>query len=278
MRSRHEITKFLDYRAFLLAHVQEARAKNSRWTFGMWARLLGVKGTASITRVIQGEREPGKLLTERLVCYFDFHPDEAQYFQDLIQLHKVRNDAKLSVALLEKIGKRHPNCALRVLDEASFATISNWYSFVIREMVRLKDFEASPEVIAAKLLFPISEREVAVAIENLLKVGLLRRDGEGKLHVSEGRVHTIDDYANEAVKRYHEQMLENAKASLRLIPVERRDVSAITLSMPRHAISKAKELIREFQDKFSQLLEQEESDAVYQLQVQLFPLTLEEVI
>lgn len=272
-RTQHDITKFMDFRAFLLAHAQESRARNPRWTFGVWAKMLGLKGTASITRILKGERDPGEKLTQALIQYFGFDGDAAEYFKDLIRLHKASQDPRLGVALLEKMGKQYPNSALRVLDDRSFEVISNWYTLVIREMVRLRDFEEDAESIAHQIIFPITSKEVNSAIANLLELGLLSRSESGRLKITEGRIHTPDDLANEAIKRFHERMLENAKMALRLVPVNNREISAVTLSLPSHALPKAKELIREFQDKFSKLFEQEQGDTVFQFQIQLFPLT-----
>ncbi len=38
-------------------------------------------------------------------------------------------------------------------------------------------------------------------------------------------------------------------------------------------MGKAKELIRDFKKKFEKLMEEETGDRVYQIQIQLFPLT-----
>ena len=45
---------------------------------------------------------------------------------------------------------------------------------------------------------------------------------------------------------------------------------------PARELAEAKQLIRQFQDKFSELMEDEtDSDVIYQMQIQFFPLTRE---
>ena len=68
-------------------------------------------------------------------------------------------------------------------------------------------------------------------------------------------------------------MLEHAKAAVRRFSVEEREITSTTLVMSSKQIGIAKELIREFKQKFEQLLEDESGDRVYQIQIQLFPLT-----
>lgn len=79
--------RLIDYasvRAFLLAHAEHKRATHPRWTFGMWARQLGLRHTATITRVLNGDREPGDDVIRALAAYFAFSPLEARYWECLV--------------------------------------------------------------------------------------------------------------------------------------------------------------------------------------------------
>ena len=239
----------------------------------MWVNQLGLKDTSSITKIVQGSRHPGAAITEALIKHFRFNSKDAQYFRDLVHLHKIKQDPRLSVLLLEKMGKQFPNAALRILDDKAFAIISNWYCTAIREMVKLNEFFEDPEWISKKLYFKVTPKEAKQAMDLLLAAELLSRDAQGRLKVTQGRFKTQNDYASEAIKRYHESMLENAKQAIRLIAVEDREFSASVITMNAANILKAKELIREFKDQFAQLMEEESGDGTYQIQLQFFPLT-----
>ena len=273
MRTTTQVRQFTHYRAFLVAYSQERKSKDPSWSYGLWARKVGLQSTSSITKVIQGERHPGPRLVERLVHYFRFNQRDAAYFKDLVNLAKLQNDPRLAVMILEKIGKQFPDERTRILDDKTFAILAHWYSFPIREMSRMSAFMEDPEWISKKFLFKVGAREVEQAIRNLLGAGLLIRNASGQLTVAEGRVDTRNDFASEAIKRYHEQMLENAKTSLRSIPVEEREFTAATLVLRKENLPKAKQLIREFRARFAELMEEPDGDQVYQVQVQLFPLT-----
>jgi uncharacterized protein (TIGR02147 family) len=175
--------------------------------------------------------------------------------------------------LMEKMGREHPDAHLHVLSDKSFEIISNWFCMTIREMVRLVDFQEDPEWIQERLMFDVSIDEIRQAIKDLLHQGLIRRDDQGKLISSPGLLHTTNDIASEGIKRFHEQMLDNAKSSLRTVDVDLREFTAETLTINTSSIPEAKELIREFKAKFARLMEELEGDETYQLQVQFFPLT-----
>lgn len=272
MKSELNICKYTDYRVFLIAHAQSMKVKQASWSYGAWAKSMGLKTTSSITKIIQGEREAGSAITERLVSYFQFTDRQALYFRDLVRLQKIKKDPRLSALLMEKIGKEHPNSSLRIMDDKSFLVISNWYYLAIRELFRL-GFQEDPEWISELLLFKVTSRDISNAIKTLLAIGLLTRDDNGRLQLAEGRIDTTNDIASEAIKRYHEQMLEHAKAALRRIPPEAREITSTSLAIHSKNIGLAKELMRKFKADFERLMEEDSGDQVYQFQMQFFPLT-----
>ena len=273
MRTNVNVTQFTDYRSFLLAHAQDMKTSKKSWSYGAWAQSLGLKATSSITKIINGEREPGPQITEQLIQYFKFNAKQSQYFRDLVKLHKIKHDPRLSVLLMEKMGKEHPDAEIRIMDDKSFLVISNWYYLALREFCRMQDFKEDPEWISENLLFKVTSRDIIAAIKTLLSLGLLKRDKKGTLSLAEGRLDTTNDISSEAIKRYHEQMLENAKLALRKIDVRDREITSTSLLMSSANIDKAKELIRDFKMRFEKLMEEDSGDQVFQLQIQLFPLT-----
>jgi uncharacterized protein (TIGR02147 family) len=273
MIQQSNIKQFADYRMFLLAHVQDSKKSNPKWTYGMWIRRLGLNDVSSVAKIIQGTREPGPAITEKFVKYFRFSEKDAQYFRDLIRLHKIKKDPRLSVLLLEKMAKDHPDARMQLLDDKQFSLISNWYCVAIREMVRMDVFFEDGDWISKKLEFKVTPREATKAIELLIQTGLLQRKPDGNLEIATGRFGTSNDLSSEAIKRYHESMLENAKIALRKIDVEKREFTASVLTMNSNKIAEAKLLIREFKEKFCRLLEEDSANGTFQIQIQFFPLT-----
>ena len=268
-----EIFKYTDYRSFLHAYAHDAKRKNSRWSYGQWAMQLDLRGTASLTMVLNGQRKPGPEITHKLISFFKFKGKEREYFYDLVRLEKVKDDPRLSVLLMEQMSKVHPNQEFRVLDYKTFSAISHWHYYAIREMTRLSDFKENPDWISKKLYFKITPRDVKVAVQTLLELELLKRGDNGKLEVSHGRLDTKNDVADEGIKRFHEQMISHAKEAVRLIPVGEREITASTFTLKVSNIPRAKEMIRKFKQRFCCLLEEEGGNQTYQINIQFFPLT-----
>ena len=270
-----EVKHYTDYRSYLLSHVQERRSNRATWSLGGWAKKLGLKSTSSISKVISGQRLPGPALTEKLVNYFEFSDSDAEYFRDLVKFHKVKNDPQLSLALLEKIGKKHPDGSLKILDFESFSIISNWYGLAVREMMRNNFFFQNPEWLSEVFEFEVSSTGINDCIQDLLKCKLIETDEHGLYQVTSERIASENDISREAIKRYHEGTLELAKKAVRKFSVKEREFQATTFCIEKENLEKAKTYIRRFRQEFTRLFEETSGNQICQLQIQLFPLSKE---
>jgi uncharacterized protein (TIGR02147 family) len=271
--NRKDVFKFSDYRSFLKTYGEESKRARAGWSYSVWARRLGLAGTAPLTMVINGQRQAGPKLIRSLVEYFKFAGKEREYFLDLVRLQKTRNDPGLRMHLLQKIQKNSAAKDFKLLDLDAFTAISKWNHYAIREMIHLNDFQDDPDWIAKKLRFKQTPREVKSAITTLLRTGLLKRDQGGRLCMSVSGIETSNDVACEGLKRFHEEMIDHAKSAIRSVPLPHREISGVTLTISSRDLERAKLMLRAFQDEFVAAFEAKSGDATYQLNFQLFPLT-----
>ena len=267
------IKEYIDYRMYLKSYFDHKKSVNPNWSYGVWANRLGLKSTSSLTKIITGNREPGEDITSKMISFFQFDSVEGQYFNDLIRLSKIKDDPRLKMMLMERMGREYPDAHLHIMDDRSIEIISNWFGLTIREMVKLSDFIEDSAWIQKRLMFDVSQDDITKTITDLLHQGLIKRNATGKLIVSEGILHTANDIASEGIKKYHEQMLDNAKLALRSVPLHKREFNAETFVIDINKLPEAKEFIREFKSKFTRIFEESEGKQAYQFQVQFFPLT-----
>lgn len=267
------VKHYSDYRSFILAHVQDKKRSHRNWNLSKWAAELQLKSTSSISKVVSGARLPGPKLMDKLVKYFEFNTDEADYFCNLVRFHKVKSDPRLASVILEKLGKDHPDGSLRILDNDTFMIISNWYSLAMRELARTNYFFSDPDWISRIFEFELSYKEIKSGIRHLENLNLIYRNIHGNFEVTNDRVLTRNDLSQEAIKRYHEGSMGLAKQAVRKYTVNEREFQSSVLVIKEENIKVAKKLIREFRAKFVKLLEETSGDRIYQIQLQFFPLT-----
>jgi uncharacterized protein (TIGR02147 family) len=264
---------YSSYRTYLRDYLENKRRERKSFSYGVWARQLGLKSPSTLIMILNGQRNPGPNLIDELVRHFDFKNADEKYFRDLVKLDKVRSDVQQSLEILKGLQERNPRRGFKILDHQTFLSISNWYYYAIREIVGLKNFVEDDKWIAEKLRFGIGVRQVREAIETMTTLGLLRRDTNGKLISTYDHVDTPTDLKDEGLKRYHEQILDNAKASIRSVDPADREISGVTFAMDRESVLKAKEAIRRFQVELCELLEKKSGEAVYHLEIAFLPLT-----
>ena len=273
MTAPMDVFQFSDYRSFLKSHAEAQKGRNPKWTFGLWAKKLGLAGTASLTMVLNGQRSPGRNLTEKIIHYFGFPPKHAAFFRDLVKLDKMRGDPELSAMLIEKLKRAHPAKTFRKLDDQAFSVLAHWHYNAIREMTHLKDFSEDAAWISSRLDHKISRREAKAAIAKLIAMQILTRDANRRLRPAEMTIEAGGGGANEAIRSYHRQCLDLAAHSLEKVAVERRTFCSQTMTIDVAQMDRAKVLLAKFQDDMAKLMETGGGNQVYQFNMQLFPLT-----
>ena len=138
--------------------------------------------------IVNGDRNPGPELIPKLIQELGLKNRERTFFEDLIRLRKSERDPALTVEIIERLKKQHPQGPFKLLDDRSFSAISNWYYYAIRELVLLHDFTEDESWIAARLKYHVTPGQVKEAIQTLIGLGLLTRNKSGKLLQSVSRV------------------------------------------------------------------------------------------
>lgn len=270
------LRSYEDFRRYLLDHAEEKRTRNRRWTLGVWARQIGLGSTTSLTMILNGQRNPGPAITQKLIRYFAFDPADRDYFLDLVQLAKLRTNGpgqqRMKVLLTRDLRNLSPSGPSRKVDARTFFAISQWYNYAIRQMTLLKGFNGDLEWIRSRLHFPITAPEIDSAIDTLVGVGLLRRGPNGGLRRIRRFLKTDDDVASEGLKSFHEGMIRNALKAVRKFGVDQRELGGLTLAIPEESLQEGKQLIRRFLDEFEKLGGKPGADRVFQLNIQFFPL------
>jgi uncharacterized protein (TIGR02147 family) len=267
-----DVYNYSNYKTFLKTYFEEKKKTNSNFSLRVWARMLNLGGPSTLSMILNGVRHPGINLLDKLNQYFNFSEPRRHYFELLVRLAKANNGN--AIHIMERLKEIHPDKSFHMLDTETFNVISKWYFYAIREMIHLADFREDYEWITKKLGGKIKPKDAEYAINTMLKVGVLERDLQTKkLVISKKRITTTQDIASEAIKRFHLQMIDRAKESIREVPVEERDNSASTLTINKSKIKDAKQLITHFSRELCKLLEAEKGNATYQLNIQFFPLT-----
>ncbi len=265
--------EYKDYRAFLMDYWRQKKTSQPSWSYGVWARKLGLRSSSTLIMILKGDRNPGRALRKDFARYFAWSEKEEEYFTDLVRLEKNRHDLQGGLRVLRELEARNPGKDFRLLDLDAFHTISHWYFLALREMVAMPGFREDPDWISERLQFPVRPEKIRDALDTLLRLGILARGPGDRLVTTSTHVDTEADRADEAMAQYHEQNLDHARSAIRVVPSSEREISGGCFPVRTSSLPQIKERIRSFQMELCRDFEARDGERVYQLEVAFFPLT-----
>lgn len=258
------------YRKILEEELAHRCAKNPRYSMRAFASFLGMRPGA-LSEVLNGKRIPSYKLATKIGDSLGFSAQQRQeFFRSLTLTQRSRGLKKLGRAFQENwpTSKNHPN--ISAIDLDLFRIISDWYHYAILELTFVSDFNSSPHWISREL--GISLAEAKVAIERLKSLGLLKEENQ-TLKKTKNRISTGDRHlTTPALRRRQRQILEKALISLESDPIERRNMSAMTMAIDPKNIIPAKKMIDKFIGKLCSFLESGNPTTVYEFGTFLIPL------
>lgn len=156
-----------------------------------------------------------------------------------------------------------------------FFVLSEWYHFAILSLLDTPGSVFEAKWISKRL--GISIMEAKLAIERLKSLDLIEKT-DGRWKQKGGPIRVNESEANSASRKFQKDLLLKAIQSLEKDPQPSRDISSMTFCMNPERVTYAAERIAQFRRELSRELETEHHvTEVYQLTIQLFPLSKKEL-
>lgn len=245
---------------WLRAEYISRRQRNSSYSLRSFAKNLGVPASR-LSELLSGKRKLTPALGLKIADRLLLTPNlRDRLINGIRATHKNRLKIQQSAAQQE----------YKALSNDVFSTIADWYHFAILSLMETQTYKQDSRWIAQRL--GISTVEVTGALDRLKRIGLLS-DSNGTLKPTHKQITTTHDVPSTALKKGHKQQIEMALAALLETPLEKRDITSMTMPINPKKLPLAKDLIRDFRRQMSQLLEDDACTEVYSLNVQLIPLS-----
>lgn len=258
-------------RSYLRDVFAQKQRANPLFSLRAWARQMGFRCHTSLVLLLSGKRKIRPEHVERLNRALRLQGDQEKYLRLLVQLQTSTSEAERAecVARLQLL---QPSAEESFLEGERFRLVADWLHMAILEMTKLRDFQGDSAWIAARLGFGVKPAQVEEALERLVALGLMAREGD-RLVKTQARLTTPKDRAGEGIREHHRQVLTNAIAALETQGIDERVYNSCTMTVASSRLEEAKELILKFRADMAKLMEQDGGDETYQLSVQFFRLT-----
>lgn len=265
------VMQYTDFREFLKDFYQERKPYG--FTFREFSKLAGYSSPVFLKLVIEGKANLSEVGTERVANATGLAPTDAEYFRILVAMNQSK-DAEQKKALFKELRSIAKANKVKIVGEDQYDYYESWISPVLREALPHMAKSKASEVADA-LTFKSSAAEIRKSIQVLLNAGLLSQNADGSFAQTDQKISTGNlEMPSLAVRDMHRQMGELAVRALDTIPVEERDISGLTLGVPESVLPRLRAEIADFRRRISNIVtESPETDRVYRLNVQFFPLT-----
>lgn len=271
-----DIFTYLDYRVFLKDAFDALKAKSPRLSYRTFAKRAGFSTPNFLQMVIQSKRSLSSTYVVVTASAFKLNKQETEFFQNLVSYDQARSVDEKNL-FYQRILKNKRFTAIKTLDRSQYDFFSHWYVPVVRELLTHRDFQGDSHWIAERIFPRITVAQVESAKNLLLGMGLIRcEETSGKWHLSEIVLASDSESSNLALRNYHTAAIQLAQDSLKAFPQPERDIRSVTVGLSQAAYGELKSRMETFWKEIMDFAgSQTDIDSVYQVNMQVFPLTRE---
>jgi uncharacterized protein (TIGR02147 family) len=238
----------MNLQIFLKNEYSRRKCYNKQYSLRAFARDLDLESSVLI-KIINGSRKVGPKISRHI---------EDKFFIPEGTFNSSKSDHSESFQLEE---------------HAHFNIISQWEHFAVLNALSCPNFISTHHFIMH--LLSISKDRASTIVEELLRVGLMKKDESGNWVRSHGHCRTTHDVSSLALRFGNREFLDLAKEKLESVPLEKRDYTSVVLPVDADLLPFIKDVLAKFRDDLEILLDRipQKKNQVYQLNLQLFPLT-----
>jgi transcriptional regulator with XRE-family HTH domain len=224
------------------------RKRNSKYSLRAFARDCGIN-SGRMSQYLSGQRLLTNGMIKKIGTNLNFSDNELELFLSLYK--KDKKSIQIEAHLLKEI--YHPVC------------------FHILSLFETENFQDEIGFIASRL--GISEEQAASYLETLEKSNLIKKNDSGKRTLCYDVIRTSANVPNAELRQSHKLSLTKIIELIDTVDVKDREMTSVTLCVDPILLPKAKKKISDFVEKLAVSLESGRKKEVYELNVQLVPMT-----
>jgi len=272
------IYKYLDYRQYLADLYAELAAKDPAMSYRAFARICNSTSPNYLQLIRDRKLNIQDDAITLISSYLDFSKKEDEYFRALIGFDHSKT-SELKDTYFKTILRTREYSSISTLTKEHYQFFSHWYIPVVRELV------CRPGVVydsarIAKLIRPaITSGKVERAVDILEKLSLIVKDDKaGCYRQTDKVISTPGEVLSLAISKYHKDVITLGADAIDRFSKPERDIRSVTLGLSQEGFELLKKRMESFwQELLDMGMAERDIDRVYQINLQLFPLSDKEV-
>ena len=270
------LLEYTSYRQYIADYYADTKAK-SAFSWQEFAKSAGFSSPVYLKYVSEGRFNLSEDAAARVASAMGLENYELDYFCEMVKFDHAKKDEEKK-AIFNKMLAIADIHKVRIIEGDSFRYFESWKNPVLRELAPAMP-GAKPLALAKACRPEVTAAEVSESLNFLLKSNFLQKDENGNYVQTEKSITTGPmDVTPLAVRGMHRQMGEFALDAIEGVSQDERHFSGLTLGVTRSAYDEIVQEIAAFRKKIIAIATRnDETDEVYRLNVQFFPMTKKSV-
>jgi uncharacterized protein (TIGR02147 family) len=270
--TQKSIFAFTDYRDFIRFYFSTRKRSNPAFSHRVFARQAGFKTSNFMHLVMAGKRNLTKDSMTKIAIAMKLKKREWEYLENLVfycQSETVK-DRELYLTRLNTIRK---GAFFKQLGGDHYEYIANWLNPVVRELAGISGRNVDESRISARIAAHVTPAEVRKSLNLLMRLGMLTRTADGGYKQTDSLLSTGPGITGIAAAQYHIGTMALAAEAIERFKSQEREFVGMTLGVSRQTFERIRERMWEFRQEVLAMADDPSPEQVYQLSIQLFPMT-----
>jgi uncharacterized protein (TIGR02147 family) len=263
---------YFNYRQYLRDYFSHRKSANPRFSHRAFARKAGYNSSGLYLLLVSGKQNMTRALLPKFARALDLSPRESEYLGHLADFTHGKTASEKQAAFDRMIGLLPPSA--RNIGREQRDYYAQWQHVAVRESLSVLDVGDDYRMLAGFLRPPLKTRQAKDAIHLLADLGLIRKNADGFWKATDASLASTPELGAVTIHRFQKEMMELGKAALERFDRTERNIASSTLSLSKLGFERLSSKLDGFLKEIAELARSDENeDCVYQLNLQLFPLT-----
>ena len=276
------LSEYMDYRLFLadfyLAKKHLTRTTIRPYSYSLFSAAADIKSPNYLKMIIEAKRNLSPEMVGKFAKACSFNKAQTDEFKLLVSFNQAEDPADRNYAL-KQLSEYRVEQKLKhgELDRKTFEEMPNWIGWIIYALVDQEGVTFETSQLKELLRGKASETEITEAVENLIRSGELVRDAVTNTLTKGKPSETQKEIPSALVRKLQMQLMYLGLESLYQDTAAEREFGSLTMSLTEKEFELIKFRLRHLRKSMHKdnltARESSKGDRVYQLNLQLFPVS-----
>lgn len=278
-----QVAEYLDFRKFLADYYLYRReiSKNDLrpYNYAVFSAAANIKSPNYLKLIIEGRRNLSEDMIGKFAKAVNLNKEATEDFRLLVLFGQASDPAERNMHL-KALNERRVDSKLKSgeIDQKTWEKIPSWISWILYSLIDQKDVKFDPDLLRKTLREKASADEIKASLDALIKSGEIVIDPEtGEPKKARSLMDSAEDVPVALVRKLQAELMYLGLESLFRDSATEREFGSATLAMTKQEFEELRfqlrKLRKEAQKNIGVKRATTKGDRVYQLNLQLFPVS-----